>query len=80
MPSFFYVLMRIIVSLGAVVVLLQEIKRDVTLLGIAFLGILFIFNPILPIHLYKKILWMPLNSVAAFLFLIYGYKNQLTNS
>lgn len=78
-PSCYYKILRWVVSVGAIAVLTQEINRDVTFLGICFIVILLVFNPIVPIYLYKKALWMPLDCGAALLFLIYGYKTELKN-
>ena len=77
MPNDYYKGLRYLISIGAVVVLTQEIKRDVTLLGISFIGVLLVFNPIVPIYLYKKVLWMPINCAAAVLFLLHGFKEKL---
>ncbi len=79
LPMEYYTFLRIFVTIGAITVLTQEIKRDVTFLGICFIVILFVFNPIVPIYLYKKALWMPLDFGAALLFLMYGYKTELKN-
>lgn len=75
----YYTFLRIFTSIGAIVVLTQEIKRDVSLTRILFIMVPFVFNPIVPIYLYKKYLWMPVDLVTAVLFLVYAYKNQLTN-
>ena len=79
LPIEYYTFLRIFTSIGAIAVLTQEIKRDVSLTGILFIMVLFVFNPIVPIYLYKKYLWMPLDLATAVLFLVYAYKNQLTN-
>ena len=80
MPSLYYKALRVVVSVGAIAVLTQEFQRDVSLLGITFIAVLLVFNPIMPIYLYKKILWMPLDFATALLFLVYAYKHQFKNN
>jgi hypothetical protein len=77
MPIEYYTFLRIIIAIGAIVVLTQEIKKDITLIGITFVSILIIFNPVIPIYLYKKMLWMPIDFGTAVLFLMYGFKDQI---
>ncbi|HLP65497.1 DUF6804 family protein [Flavobacterium sp.] len=76
LPIEYYTFLRIFTSIGAVVVLVNEMKRDVTLTGILFIVVLIVFNPIIPIYLYKKYLWMPLDILTAALFLIQGFKEK----
>ncbi len=76
MPIEYYTFLRILTTIGAVAVLVNEMKRDVTLTGILFIVVLIVFNPIFPIYLYKKYLWMPLDILTAALFLIYSFKEK----
>ncbi|WP_395063370.1 DUF6804 family protein [Flavobacterium sp.] len=76
MPIGYYTLLRILITLGALVILVNEVKKDVNLLGMAFIIILILFNPLVPIYLYQKIIWMPLDIIIAALFLIYGFKEK----
>jgi hypothetical protein len=76
LPIEYYTFLRILTSIGAVTVLVNEMKRDVNLTGILFIAVLILFNPIFPIYLYKKYLWMPLDILTAALFLIYGFKEK----
>ncbi|MET1258123.1 DUF6804 family protein [Flagellimonas sp. DF-77] len=67
-PRDYYWVLRTVVSLGAVLVILQNFSKPhwIVLFGV----ILVLFNPIFPIYLYKKILWMPIDIVTGLLFLI----------
>ena len=67
-PREYYWLLRTIVSIGAILVIIQNITKAywVVLFGI----ILILFNPIFPIYLYKKIIWIPIDISAGLLFLI----------
>jgi hypothetical protein len=76
LPIGYYTFLRIAVTMGAITILLKEIQKDVNLIGIGFIVIAIVFNPILPIYLYQKAIWMPIDTVAASLFLIYGFKQK----
>jgi hypothetical protein len=76
MPIGYYTLLRIIITIGAISILFYEIKKDVSLFGIAFIMIAILFNPILPIYLYKRTIWMPIDISVAALFLICGFKKK----
>lgn len=76
LPIGYYTFLRIIITIGAIAILFQEFQKDVNLLGIGFLVILILFNPIIPIYFLKKSIWMPVDIVVAGLFLIYGFKEK----
>ena len=67
-PREYYWLLRTIVSIGSLLVIIQNITKAywVVLFGI----ILILFNPIFPIYLYKKIIWIPIDISTGLLFLI----------
>lgn len=74
MPIGYYTFLRIIVTIGAVLILLKEIQKDVNPLGISFIIVAVLFNPIIPIYLYQKSFWMPIDIVTGILFLFYGFR------
>lgn len=76
LPINYYYFLRYIVSFGAITVIFKEVKNDVSLLGIAFVMMLILFNPLLPVYLYREFIWIPFYIVAAALFLIYGFKRK----
>lgn len=80
MPIGYYTLLRITITIGAISVLFYEIKKDVSLFGIVFIMIAILFNPIVPIYLYKRAIWMPIDIGVAGLFLIYGFKKNNNQS
>jgi len=77
LPNIYYTFLRILVSIGSIAALVTEMKNDVNLWGITFIVIALLFNPLIPIYLYKKQLWIPIDLFAALLFLIYGFKNKI---
>jgi hypothetical protein len=76
LPNGYYTFLRILITCGAIIVLVSEMKNDVNLWGIAFLVIALLFNPFIPIYLYKKEIWMPIDLFIGLLFLIYGFKDK----
>ncbi len=70
----YYTFLRIVVTLSAVIILLNEVKNDVNLIGIGFILIVLIFNPILPLSFNIKLLLIPIHLISATLFLKYAYK------
>ena len=79
LPSQYYTLLRIVVTLGALSVLFKEFQKDVSLIGISFIVIAIFFNPIIPIYLYEKSHWIPVDFVSGLLFLYYSFKNFNSN-
>ncbi len=67
-PLKYYWLLRVIVSIGATLVILKNMVNGywVVLFGV----ILILFNPIFPIHFYMKLPWVPVDIISGLLFLI----------
>jgi membrane-bound ClpP family serine protease len=78
LPIQYYTFLRIIVSLGALGILAREVQKDVNLFGIAFIIIIILFNPIVPIYLYKKSIWIPIDLITALLFLAFIIREKST--
>jgi hypothetical protein len=68
MPIGYYTFLRIVITIGAVAVVVTELKNGVNFWVIAFGLIAVVFNPIIPVYLYDKALWAPIDIVAAILF------------
>ena len=77
MPMGYYTFLRIALTLGALMVLYSEVQKDVNLLGISFIAIAILFNPIFPVYLYQKSLWIAIDIVTAILLLVYWLSQQL---
>ncbi|MCZ8198355.1 MAG: hypothetical protein O9267_12185 [Flavobacterium sp.] len=77
LPIGYYTFLRIALTLGALTVLYNEVQKDVNLLGISFIAIAILFNPILPVYLYQKSLWIAIDIITAILFLVYWLSQQL---
>ncbi|WP_131694772.1 DUF6804 family protein [Dyadobacter tibetensis] len=70
LPIGYYTFLRIIVSIGAIVVVVEEWKNGYNFWVISFGIIAVVFNPLIPIYLYKKDSWVIIDAVVAVLFLI----------
>lgn len=72
LPMGYYTFLRIIVTIGAVVVIVTEWNNGFNFWVIAFGIVAIVFNPILPIYLNDKEAWMPIDVICAILFTIKG--------
>ena len=81
MPSGYYVFMRIAVCLACAIVAYGSYKREDTLNGSTILfGLMAIlFNPIIPVYLYDREIWMPIDIIGAIVFVIKGLVFKNTN-
>lgn len=67
-PLKYYSVLRVIVSIGAILVILKNIANGYWV--VLFGAILILFNPIVPIHFYTKVPWVPIDIASGILFLI----------
>ncbi|WP_394370038.1 DUF6804 family protein [Zobellia nedashkovskayae] len=74
--SSYYRFLRVLVFTGALVIGSQFTKDPFKLLS--FVLIAYLFNPIFPIYLYQKLIWMPLDVITALLFLVNTFKTKST--
>lgn len=70
-PIGYYTLLRLVVSLTAGLLCFKLNKDDNTLLIVISGIIALLFNPIYPIYLGEKSIWMPLDIITA-CFFVYG--------
>jgi len=68
--SSYYDMLRILITIGAVVVFLNEEKRDFSFWIVSSALIGFLFNPIFPIYLYDKGLWIIIDIFVAGWFMV----------
>jgi hypothetical protein len=73
LPIGYYTFLRIVVTIGAVAVVITELKNGVNFWVITFGLIAVVFNPIIPVYLYDKALWAQIDIVAAILFGVKGF-------
>lgn len=70
LPLFYYTFLRIIIFIGAGIVVYYFGRQREFHWVIVFGAILILFNPIFPIHLYLKSSWIPIDIVTGVLFLL----------
>lgn len=69
LPIIYYAGLRVLVFIGALLIIIKHYKAKNYWL-LLFIGIAILFNPIIPIYLYQKALWIPLDIIAGLLFLL----------
>jgi uncharacterized membrane protein len=79
-PIGYYTFLRILVSVGALLAIYNFQKIKVYGWVVIFAIILVLFNPLFPIYLYRKIIWMPLDILTALLFLLVFFRKQNENN
>ncbi|NQU35542.1 MAG: hypothetical protein HQ521_20130 [Bacteroidetes bacterium] len=70
LPIWYYFFLRVIVSVTSVIVVIIELRNEgisVWYIIFGFIGI--IFNPIIPIYLNNKGIWVVLDVIAAIIFI-----------
>jgi len=72
LPIGYYTFLRIVVTIGAVVVIVKEFENGLGFWVISFGLIAILFNPIIPVYLHDKEIWAPIDIIAGILFLIKG--------
>lgn len=77
LPIEYYTFLRILVSAGALLVLYHTITSKQPYFSIVFLVILILFNPFFPIYLYRKGIWIPIDSITGILFLLINFIEKL---
>ncbi len=76
MPYGYYTITRLVVS-GCSIYYVYQFKQnnDQTFMWVfGFIAIL--YNPIIPIHLYEKVVWIPVNIITGILFFMKRHNSQ----
>ncbi len=69
LPITYYTFLRIIISVGSLLAIYNFIKCRSNSWILLFSFLFILFNPILPIYLYKKSFWIPIDIAVGILFL-----------
>lgn len=77
LPIEYYTFLRILVSVAALLVLYVTLSAKQHYFSIIFLVILIVFNPVFPIYLFRKSLWIPIDMVTGILFLLITFVDKL---
>jgi len=75
LPISYYKFLRILVSIGSIAMIynLLLLKSKNYAWVLIFAIILIFFNPIAPIYLHRKTIWMPLDIITGILFLVFAF-------
>ncbi|MBP1166638.1 putative membrane protein [Chryseobacterium sp. PvR013] len=73
LPIEYYTFLRILISIGALLVLYHTLSFKQHYFSIIFLIILILFNPVFPIYLYRKSIWIPIDTITGVLFLLINF-------
>ena len=77
LPIEYYTFLRILVFIGASIVVYNFLSFKNYYFSIIFLVILILFNPFFPIYLYRKSLWIPIDTITGILFLLIAFVEKL---
>ncbi len=80
MPIGYYTFLRIVVTIGAVAVVVYEFENGFNFWLFAFGFIAIFFNPLVPVYLNDKDMWMPIDFAAAILFGIKSFSIKKNES
>ena len=73
LPIEYYTFLRILISIGALLVLYNTLSFKQHYFSILFLIILILFNPVFPFYLYRKRIWIPIDIITGILFLLINF-------
>jgi hypothetical protein len=76
LPIGFYTFLRIVVTIGAIAVVITEYEKDMNFWVISFGLIAILFNPIIPVHLHDKETWAVIDIITGVLFAIKGFNTN----
>lgn len=73
LPIEYYTFLRVLVSIGALLAIYLFLSSGNKYFSIIFLVILIIFNPVFPIYLYRKSIWIPIDTLTGILFMLIAF-------
>jgi len=76
LPIGFYTLLRIVVTIGSITVVVKEFENGFNFWVIAFGLTAIVFNPLIPVYLHDKGVWLPVDIVCSILFLVKAFTNK----
>ncbi len=76
LPIEYYTFLRVLVSVGALIVIYNFLSHKEYNWSTIFIIILILFNPVFPIYLYRKSLWIPIDTITGILFLLIAFAEK----
>jgi len=76
MPIGYYTFLRIVVFAGSLLAIYNEYEGKITgwIITFGLIGVL--FNPIIPVYLHDKVIWIVIDIVAAIIFAVKASQTQ----
>lgn len=68
LPIGYYTFLRLVVTIGAALVVVSEYKEGLNIWIITFSLMAILFNPLIPVYLGNKSAWMPIDIIAGIIF------------
>jgi len=72
-PIGYYTFLRIVITMGAVLITIKEFENGISIWVIVFGLIAIIFNPIIPVYFHNKAIWMIIDLITGLLFFIKSF-------
>lgn len=79
MPGGYYTFLRLAVTVCCITIIIQDIKTLHAIWLVLFVIIALLFNPVIPVYFYKKMLWVPIDVACALFFTGYGIQYKSGN-
>ena len=76
LPIGYYTLLRIVVTIGAVAVVITEFENGLNYWVIIFGLIAIFFNPLIPVYLKDKSAWIPIDIIGGIAFIIKAFTGK----
>ena len=73
LPIGYYTFLRIVVTLGSITVIVSEFENKLNFWVITFGLIAILFNPFIPVYLYDKSAWMPIDIIGGLIFIFKSF-------
>jgi len=73
LPATYYLFFRMVVSIGSILAIYNFLKYGNYYWVVFFAIILILFNPLFPIYLYRKSIWIPMDVALGMLFLLIAF-------
>ncbi|MDQ1098293.1 MULTISPECIES: DUF6804 family protein [Chryseobacterium] len=77
LPIEYYTFLRTLVSVGALIIIYNGIIARQYYLSVIFAAVLMLFNPVFPIYLYRKSLWIPIDTITGILFFLIAFADRI---
>ena len=74
MPIGYYNLLRLVATAGAVLLILHRKEAGLDIWNVLLGATALVFNPLIPVYLGDRALWVPLNVGAGILFLVTAFR------